>query len=156
MEYYARHLRPQWSKLGNRLMNIVLLVCLVLSVYHNKIVQVDRYSNPKYTSYLSINPAIYTLGPYLEEIGLDHDAVVVSIPDRSPNITLCAINRYGYTTFNTKIRYNNHDLYDFQKFGASYLIISDSTLLKKPFYQPFLKNKIGEYMGIYIYDIRTE
>jgi hypothetical protein len=148
MEYYVRDIRPKINtKLANGIL-ACLLIIISISVYHNRNIQHERYTDPKY---VYINPALYEIEPYLLKIGIGPQDHVVCVPDPSPNISLNAINRYGYTEeFNSE----SYNIYTFKAQGARYLIISDSSYLDKPLYVPFEKKWIGEYKGIYIFDIK--
>jgi len=145
MEYYVRRVRPSRNV---RFANAVvggLCIAIAISIYHNRNIQAERYSNPIYSN---TNPALFEIEPYLLTLGIQPDDPVVCVPDKSPNISLNAINRYGYTEeFNSE----SYNIYNFKAQGARYLIITDSSYLDNPLYIPFEKKKIGEYKGIYVF-----
>jgi hypothetical protein len=148
LEYVNRALLPGFSA---PVRNASYAVCILLAgigIYHNRSIQKERYTRPEY---VYLNPAIYEVEPYLRKIGVKSSDAVVCVPDRSPNITLNAINNYGYTEEFNSDEYNIHT---FKARGAAYLIISDSSYLQHELYLPYLHKKIGEYKGIYIFDIR--
>lgn len=126
----------------------LLILLMVIGVYHNRNIQKDRYGK---SEYVYINPAIYEIEPYLKTLGIKANDAVVCVPDKSPNISLNAINHYGYSEeFNS----DSYNINTFKSQGASYLIISDSSYINKPLYAPFTKKQIGVFNGIYIFDIR--
>lgn len=87
--------------------------------------------------------------PYLKELGVGKEDKVISLPDRSFNITLYLMDRKGWTN-----REKYHQREDIDKLigkGAKYLFLSDPELLKKPFLSPFLTDSVGDYKGIRIY-----
>lgn len=147
-EYVTRILKPRLSRPVLLLSYSFCGLLALISIYHNRNIQQERYTR---TDYVYLNPAIYEVEPYLRKIGVSPTDAVVCVPDRSPNITLNAINNYGYTEEFNNDYYNIHT---FKKLGASFLIVSDSSYLENPLYKPFLKNKIGYYKGIYIFDMR--
>src|SRR6185312_8002295 len=98
--------------------------------------------------------AVETVTPYLRSIGISRNDTVISIPDGSPNISLYLMDvkghsDYGYAQFKDSERIKN-----FIDSGAHYLIISDSAILKSNLLKPYLKNKIGAYKNIAIYDLK--
>jgi hypothetical protein len=148
MEYWGRIVAPKLPKYGLWASYGILIGVLTLGIYHNKKIQHGRYTNPIFEN---TNPALFEIEPYLRSIGIKSKDNVVSVPDGSPNISLNAMNQYGYTEiFNT----DTYNIYTFKERGAAYLIVNDTSYLKKPLYHPFMKKKIGEYKGIMIFDIR--
>jgi Dolichyl-phosphate-mannose-protein mannosyltransferase len=148
MEYFGRVVSSKLPKYGRWASYGILISVLVLGIYHNKKIQHGRYTNPIFEN---TNPVLFEIEPYLRSIGIKTTDKVVSVPDNSPNISLNAMNQYGYTEIFNDDRYNIHT---FKEQGAAYLIVNDTSYLKNPLYQPFTKKKIGEYKGIMIFDIR--
>lgn len=149
VEYYIRCLYPKLNKRYANSIFVLLLMFLIISIFHNRRIQEERYSKPEY---VYLNPTLYEIEPYLLNIGITSDDHVVCVPDKSPNSSLNAINRYGYTeAFN----WDGYNINNFQKEGAAYLIISDSSYLKNPLYQPFEQKQIGMFKGVYVFDIRN-
>jgi len=147
-EYYERVIAVRINTKLRNTVAIVLALMMVLSIYHNRNIQHERYTDP---IFVYINPDLYKVEPYLRKIGVRQQDAVVCVPDPSPNMSLTAISNKGYTeSFNG----DGYNIINFQKMGAAYLIISDSSYLHKPLYQPFTTKLIGRYNGIYIFDIR--
>lgn len=136
-------------KSGIVITNIIGLALIAISIFHNRNIQNERYTNP---DYVYINPAMFELEPYLKTIGVQTKDAVVCVPDKSPNISLNAINHYGYSEeFNSEA----YNIKTFKAQGAAYLIISDSSYLQNPVYLPFLSKPVGRFKGITIFDIRN-
>jgi len=95
-----------------------------------------------------------SIGPYLTSIGITQNDVVISIPDESINISLYLMDKKGFTGFGYTDLQGETRIKAFVSAGAKYLIISDKNLLEKDYLQPFLENKIGEYQGVMIFDLR--
>lgn len=77
---------------------------------------------------------------------------VISIPDKSFNVSLYLMNRRGWTNF---INFDSSEEIEklIEKGNAKYLFVSDSTYLKKEFLQPFLRNSVGSFEGIEVYKL---
>ena len=126
---------------------------IFISVYHNKNIQRDRYSDP---NLVYINPAIFEMESYLNKIGVTKNEKVICAPDPSSNISLNAINRYGFTEVYIDSTFNKRtfNIEKFKSKGANFLILVDSSYFHDPKFEPYLNNKICEYKGIYVYDLR--
>ena len=148
MEYFGRIVAPRLSKYAVWGSYGVFIAILMVSIFHNRNLQYGRYTNPIFEN---TNPHLFEIEPYLRSIGIKTTDKVVSVPDSSPNISLNAMNQYGYTEIFNDTNYNIHT---FKAQGACYLIINDTSYLKKPLYKPFIQKKIGEYKGIMVFDIR--
>ena len=91
--------------------------------------------------------------PYLRSLGISRNDRVISINDRSPNITLSLMDQKGVTDFGKSIE-DAEKIHQEIKKGAKYLIINNPDYYKKDFIQPFITHKIGTYMNIDIFDLR--
>jgi Dolichyl-phosphate-mannose-protein mannosyltransferase len=148
MEYFGRVVKPKLPQYGVWSSYAVLIGILGVSILHNRKLQEGRYTNPIFES---TNPHLFEIEPYLRSIGIKTTDKIVSVPDGSPNISLNAMNQYGYTEiFNTE----SYNIHTFKAQGAAYLIVNDTSYLKKLLYQPFMQKKIGAFKGIMIFDIR--
>jgi len=98
--------------------------------------------------------AYETVSPYLRSIGIQRADRVISIPDPSFNISLCLMDQKGFTDFGYYDFEGDRRIKKFISMGAKYLIINDTIILKdRRYLKPYLKNKIGEYKNILIYDL---
>lgn len=151
LQYYERSLMPRISKESRVTIGLAGVVLLVLSIFHNQERMLYRYDDAR-VGYEQT--AIYEVEPYLRQIGVRETDIVMSAPDVSPNITLAA---YGNRGFTADLFGKGHYTVAYSKaHGARYLIIADAALLQDSAYVPYLRHKIGEYKGIYIYDLERE
>jgi hypothetical protein len=147
LEYYERSILPLSSKKTRNYVNAVFLILVVAGVIHNHDNQDWRYTFPDFNSY---NSHMFELEPYLEQHGIKKSDIVVCVPDKSPNRSLTAIGHQGYTEeFND----NNYNINFFKTQGARYLILTDSSYLHNPLYEPYMKNFMFSYDGINVYDM---
>lgn len=147
-EYFSR-LLPSYKVIIIKPVSYISCgLVLLLSIYHNRNIQKERYTK---SDFVFVNPAMFEIEPYLNNLGIKITDHVVCVPDKSPNVSLNAINRYGYTEeFNSE----SYNIKNFVQQGATYLIISDSSYLANPTYVPYMSKKVGEYKGIQVYDLR--
>lgn len=119
-----------------------------------------RYSEP--INDFESNAAIYSITPYLRQIGIHAEDRVISIPDFS-HASLYLMNQKGWTEY-TDARFNigskipyNQDSAGIQlsiSRGAKYLIINGiSEIHKKPYLKSFCKNLKGRYQNVFIFDL---
>jgi len=148
VEFFVNKILPKLPAVPKTIIAGILSVLVLMGIHHNRNIQLKRYDG---RTEGGIAPAFFDLEPYLERIGIQYSDIVVCVPDQSPNSALNAINRYGYSeAFNNETYNINY----FQSKGASFLIISDSSYLSNPLYQPFTKKQIGYFKGIFVFDIR--
>lgn len=88
--------------------------------------------------------------PYLKEVGVQEEDLVISLPDPTFNETLYLMDRRGWTNFKNLSSKEEID-YLISK-GAKYLIIEDS-YLNAAHVQPFLDKKVGTYHHIHIFSL---
>jgi len=96
-----------------------------------------------------------TITPYLRNIGIARDDKVVSIPDKSPDISLYLMDQKGYTEFGSNESQDTDRIREFIHLGAKYLIVSSPSYLDYTWLKPYLKNKIGTYQNITIYNLKN-
>ena len=130
------------------LIQIILILVLAQSSMISKGIVNFRYQSPDANFFLG--KGYGEIDSYLEEIGVDREDFVISLPDESPNISLYLMNRKGWTNL-----YHNNieegDITYFIKAGAKYLIIGDEKLLDDPVIGKFTQNQVGYYKGIRIF-----
>ena len=124
---------------------IMILAFVFLNVYHSK--WQTRMLAPK----VKEHPTLYDPGfkPWLEEIGVSHDKLVISLPDVSPNNTLYLMDREGWSGYT--VRKVPEHVYIFQNKGAEYLILSDTSVFKQEAYQSLLTQPVGDYKGVHVF-----
>lgn len=133
---------------------IIITIVLIYNVYLTSKNIKDRYEGWMNSHHLQYTKALETITPYLRELGIERNDLVISIPDNSINISLYLMDQKGYTSYGTD--FNDSSAFANKiNLGVKYLIINDTSLLSQDFIQPFLKDKIGEYQNINIYDLQN-
>jgi hypothetical protein len=87
---------------------------------------------------------IISLVPLLDDLGIETNDRIISLPDPTPNFSLTTLNRKGWSGFA-----GANNLEDFKKrlqYGAKYLIIADfeQTMARRPFLADFLNEPMGK------------
>lgn len=147
--HYIFNLLQKYNSVIRSAIAVSLLLALTTwcLVYNSK-KQHHRLYSPQYAN---VSDATYELEPYLRSLGIDRTDLVVSVPDKSPNISLYLFNNPGWTEVYTLHEFTIDE--GFKK-GAQYLIIGDSSYLQKENYKPFLQYQIGAYKNFLIYDLQ--
>lgn len=134
---------------------IAIVGFLALNVLHAKSTINDRYEG-----FLQEKPNKYLYDAkfqtYLKNIGVDEEDLVISAPDKSPNITLYLMNRPGFTNW-VGVNYadmTEAHIRDFVKRGAAFLIIHDRDYLNSENVKPFQEYEIGRYKDIRIFNLK--
>lgn len=86
-----------------------------------------------------------------KEFGIGDQDRVISLPDRSFNITLYFMDQKGWTD-RVKIRKKEDIEYLIRK-GATYLLISDTAMFKKEYIRPFLTHPVGSWKNIDVFKL---
>ena len=140
------------KQLTNFVLRKVTLVCLAffffMSIKHSRFILHERYFGVLKTG---INENLQTIEPYLRSIGVKKNDLVVSVPDVSPNISLYMMGQKGWTEAYTGDTYGMDYFY---WHDAKYLIVNGEIHSHKEWYEPHLKNQVGDYKGIKIYKLR--
>jgi hypothetical protein len=110
------------------------------------------------------NKDLYTITPYLRQIGITPQDTVISIPDMS-HVSLYLMNQKGWTEYtDTKfsksepVRYNQDSagISASIRKGAKYLVLNGiSELYKKPYLLPFCTNLAGRYHNVLIFNLKS-
>lgn len=90
---------------------------------------------------------------YNRSIGIKESDLIIYKPDPSINISLYLLNQKGWTDYGGTESYEAIHEKVTQK-NAKYLIIEDQSTLEKEYLSPFIKNKIGEFKGIKVFDLQ--
>jgi len=112
-----------------------------------------RYRGWMNAPFQKYHKALIEIEPLFRKLGIKKDDKVISLPDTSINSTLYYMNRKGYTSFGSDFS-KAETFYRRIEQGAKYLIVNDSTILTSEVLQPFIKDKIGEFENVSVYDIR--
>jgi hypothetical protein len=157
-------LKRHFPGIFNSLLSKGVIFCLILfNIYYAR-----QKMNERYTGWMNNwqkNKDIYTITPYLRQIGIIPFDTVISIPDDS-HASLYLMNQKGWTEFTderlyrgARIRYNRDSagiqasVYN----GAKYLIVNGiAELYNKPYLQSFCNNLIGNYNNVLIFDLKNK
>lgn len=116
-----------------------------------------KFWNYKQKKYSQTLQALETITPYLRDLGIARNDLVISIPDVSINITLFLMDQKGFSGYGyaeTKGK-TNERMEAFKKLGAKYLIVNDPSAVNSEEFQPYLEKKIGEYKNVQIYELNV-
>lgn len=136
---------------GNLKPAIAIFCTLVLMAWclqYNHKIQYHRLND---AAYKTVGDSYYSLQPYLRSIGITPSDKIISVPDRSANISLYLFNNPGWTEMYSV---KNIAIRDKITLGAKYLVIGDSSYLHKAEYEPYLGREIGHYKNFIIFDLQ--
>lgn len=107
-----------------------------------------------HTNYNKTIKALETIEPYLRHLGLKRDDLVISIPDETPNTTLYLMNQKGFTDYGQGSLRGAARIEACIGVGAKYLIVNDTMLYQEDYLKPYLKNQIGQYLHVGIFNLQ--
>lgn len=147
--------------LNSGFVKISFSVFILFNVYHAHKQMNERYNG--WMNDVAQNADLYTITPYLREIGISENDTVISIPDNS-HCSLYLMNQKGWTEYTDmkfnrgeKLRYNQ-DSSGIQASidkGAKYLIVNgESELYTKPYLLYYCHTPVGRYNNVLIFDLR--
>lgn len=90
---------------------------------------------------------------YNRSIGIKPDDKVYVPDDGSINISLALMDQPGWNGFGEPRLPPAYRIFKVRELGARYLFISNPDLYKEDYLKPYLKNKIGTFEGVDIYDM---
>lgn len=139
------------------------LLLLIFNIYYAHQKNDERYYG--WMSKYAENKDIYTITPYLREIGISENDTIISIPDGS-HVSLYLMNQKGWTEYSDarfnrgeRIRYNQ-DSTGVQKSidrGARYMVVRGiEELYRKPYLQNFCTHVKGTYNNALIFDLKNK
>ena len=94
------------------------------------------------------------LQDFLDSVGVEKAQRVISIPDISPNNTLYLMRRRGWSLAGNPAEMVPPMTRMIYEQGASFLVISEESLLENKDLAPFLENELGQYNGVWVFDLR--
>lgn len=135
------------------LFKIAAVVFLIHNVDFAKRRLEDRYSTKTWQNenYIQNIQQFEEITPYLRSIGIKKGDRVISLSDESINVSLYVMNQKGWTNYG--IRFDSSRINNKIELGAKYLMLYNEDLKHKPFIQPYIKNKIGQYKNVLIYKL---
>jgi hypothetical protein len=133
---------------------IVFVLLLVLNVIyaHNKLD--DRFHGANMDYYNFYEKDFKSMKEYNRKLGIKREDFVICIPDGTINASLYLLDQKGWSAYGTHFEKEEFFKTDIAM-GAKYLFVSDSTLLRKEYLKPFIKNKMGQYKSVSVYDLRN-
>ena len=145
----------EYKLFNNWIVNLLIIGLLAYNAYEcNKFLNV-RYISWMNDAYKKQMEAVGELEPIFETAGILPDDKVISIPDKSINISLYLMNRRGFCDyrghFDEPGRYQQRI-----NLGAKYLIVSDTVVLvSDTLLQPFLEYPLATHRNVKIYDLKS-
>lgn len=135
------------------IVNLVIIGFLLFNMVECNRLLNSRYTGWKNRTYNEHLRAVGELEPVLLKLGIGIDDKVISIPDRSINISLYLMNRRGYCNYNS--RFDKPGAFQ-QRIdqGAKYLIVNNTLVLNDSLVRPFIKYPILTYKNVKIFDLR--
>ena len=132
---------------------LILAGLLLYSSHHCKMQLEERHRGWMNDWYETRLKALTELEPVFNQLGIEKEDKIISIPDESVCATLYYMERTGYTDFASD--FSRDEIFKKRiEQRAKYLIINDPEILNREVLQPYIKNKIGVYKNVHIYDLQ--
>ena len=98
--------------------------------------------------------AYETITPYLRKIGLQRNDRVLSLPDRSINISLYLMDQKGFTAFGYEDMSFDQRMQLYKRNGVQFLIADTAYYNKNQYLDTYIQSKIGSYMNLDVYELK--
>jgi hypothetical protein len=143
------------SKIGSAVLSsyivkIIAILFLGLNLSHTRGKMINRYQGWQNHRHQTEFYGYEDIEKYLDSIGIDRTARIISVNDPSINITLYLMNRQGWSAFGT----NMHDSTSVAKrinMGASYMVFHKPLDVKEdPHWNYFIREEIGKFENVSI------
>jgi hypothetical protein len=134
-------------------MYILLLVFFGYNVSTCRTRLDDRYKGWMNDWFVNNLQALGELEPTLDSLHIGKDDRVISIPDPSVTASLYFMDRPGYTDFGSDFTKEDEFKRRISQ-GAKYMVVNDTTVLKRPEVKAFSGYLIGKYRNVEIFDLR--
>lgn len=106
-----------------------------------------------FKNYRNTYKPLETITPYLRSLGIQRTDKVITMPDPSFNITLYLMDQKGYTLTEEALQEHEEKWQEYVEMGAKYLILNDTSLVKKVDTPEHGLTKLGAYEHILVYKI---
>lgn len=116
-------------------------------------VEEKNFSDWFHYNYALTYKPLETITPYLRILGIKREDKVISVPDPSFNITLYLMDQKGFTETEKSLNNDSLRVKNDIDLGAKYIIINDTSILRKTNLKNSLKECIGQYKNIFIYNL---
>ncbi len=155
--WLAKQYLPRWY--GRFLPQLIVLGFAGWGIYQTQ-ARMHYYYSAASPDYTAVNPSLLKqdeLHQFLNERDIRfNNSLVVCVPDYSPNMNLYYLNLKGWTVTPAR-EWTTQNMDDFRKWGASHIIVTDSTWLKHPFLEGAKENPLGVFdNSIYVYKVNSE
>lgn len=140
---YKRILISELSDNVKRLLKYLLPVIVFISAAHS----VERCKERLVYPEIYWNPDAHHASKLFDQYSIDEDAVFIAPYDPSPNGTLYAINRKGYSGYNLALNTTEY----FIKQGAEYMLIASDVDNEKPYVSIYTDSLIMQYNQVRVY-----
>ena len=134
----------------------VFRILLVLLLAYNVKVCAGNIHDRYYVEWLNPNnketKELENITPYLRSLGIKRTDPMLVEDDLSFYITLYLMDQKGYTTFGGRFR-DSLEIRQAIGSGLKYLMVTDSSFLRWPYLQPFIKDRIGKLNKFYIFKL---
>ena len=99
--------------------------------------------------------ALSELPQHLAAWGVSDSALVLSLPDGSPNVSLTRMGRLGFTSlYEADLHAKDRVAWAVNR-GASYLIVNQPELLEQGDWGPWLDFPVGVHRNVQVFDLRA-
>jgi len=133
---------------------IILVVILASNIYHAKDMLKTYYHNGKEHYRSNMNFYKPEFRGFIDSIGIKKTDLVISYPDKTPDVTLNLIGRQGWSEYNGSM--DTTSINNWIAAGADYLIINDITLLSKPAIRKYADNFVANFDNVFVYKLSAE
>lgn len=96
------------------------------------------------------NQDLVEMKKQLRSHGIEKTDLVLSVPDPSPNITLTAMDQYGFTLYRED-RKTEESVKSKINLGAKYLIVTNQEVFSQSYILPFVNDTVFHYKDIWVY-----
>ncbi len=94
---------------------------------------------------------LQTITPYLRSLGIEREDKVISIPDKSPNVSLYLMDQKGFTNIYMGDKRGQALVEHGMGKGAGYLIINAPSIMEQQDFGPYTDDLMGIHEGVHIY-----
>lgn len=99
--------------------------------------------------------ALSELPEHLEAWGIPDSALVLSLPDGSPNVSLTRMGRMGFTSLYEAGLHAGERVAWAVSRGASYLVVNQPALLEQGDWGAWLDFPVGVHRNVQVFDLRA-
>ena len=131
---------------------LIILLFLIANINYAKGTLKDFYHEGKLHFRVNDNFSKPAFRSFIDSIGIKKDDKVISFPDGTPDGTLYAIGRQGWSEYNISRTDTNAINYCVNK-GAKYLIVSSAFIITEPAMENYCGNFIARFDNIYVYKL---